>query len=1373
MVGRPSSVLVVSGDVGTDAWAWLGVNAENNARQTSRTTYKYASNVVAEPPLDGEAPLDCLDWSNPYDYDATLGDALLGHDTCTSHGSTYVSETLAIRGAPSTTQDNTWVKTRVVEADNFGRATKVAYDNDVFRTDDDICVETTYAEPIKGSIPVLGAAATRRISASCDKPTPTLHAETYEWDTMPAGQVSNGFLTSKTVEYFTTDTPATSIRKVRVFDGTYDALGNLVHSISVREEDGAYRETTLTYDSFALAVVKSELSGTNVPPQTTVVKYDPYTFDPLIVTDENGTRRALKYDGFQRILRTSVAANATSSFAITSESTYSNFEAGTADRAIAVTTFDSPTNVSAATGHTETTYLDEIGRAYRRERTLGTDYGGAVLVTAFRTYDPFGRVSFDAEPFVGTESADTAFGTSRYFQPDGTPNCFVRARGPHALTATSDPTSDVYAECFYHGYANHLESTGMSDADSNTPSAPQAGVMRMETATAVGRVLSRVMVRSGERLDYATYAQDRFGNPIAETRFLSPNAGFLPVVTRWRYDSAGRVLEEIEREGQRTRNEYDSWGELTSVVSSDPSTTPPVDYRIVSQYDALGRIIHRDERHDGVIDPETVNDYRYDTGYHPSSLVEPAFTLGRMTMATAASGTSYFSYDANGAQNATVWIDQGGHSYIEKVEHAVDGRMLSMDMYLPDLNYAQEHVDFSYDSNRQLSSAHYESPTQSRMLYQVAQRDPYGRVLNATFGASTFTSRFAPTGRRLLESSQIVSASGARRYAFGNYDAIGRELTRSEQTDNDAPMLITRSYDALGRLATSTQSQGAATTASWNFAYDALGNIVGSSEAVSGSATQMSYRSGNRDQLCSIGFPNGGSSSCEVTHDAAGNVTAMPSMRGPRSLEYFLSGQLRSVGNGGEKATFRYDAFGALQQLDVEGQGGTSAAVHPPDARHEEHFGNIEVHRSSAQGNNISFVARTLPGPGVSVTLRGGNTGDWLYAIGDGRGLRTTVEASGKFVQDVSYSPYGAATSTGPEPGSELYTHDQWNGGDALADFGLSHLNARVYDPVIGRFLSRDPVRVLRSAAASNPYAFAANDPINHSDPSGRDWQDGCIGQECQWYNPLGIVGTVGALFGGHGGGGGGGQSAPPPPSMPPVTGMAGSACEFADAAAGCADTMFPTWRNPGFWGRANDAAHAFGRGWVRAGDWIRDTASHAAGYVAAHKKYFVAAAVFVVVATTQPELLVAEIVTGGGVIGSILSEAPAEDAAVAEAEVPAAEEAAAAAYDEAQLIQDGFTRRAPSPGDAHFPTADEALSEALQRHGIDPGSVESTAMYGKNANLVGPQGQPWQTVKGLDANADIIEFEHHANGHVFTDTSTYELPHFHGPSGEHITYPW
>ncbi|SCF30121.1 RHS repeat-associated core domain-containing protein [Micromonospora chokoriensis] len=50
---------------------------------------------------------------------------------------------------------------------------------------------------------------------------------------------------------------------------------------------------------------------------------------------------------------------------------------------------------------------------------------------------------------------------------------------------------------------------------------------------------------------------------------------------------------------------------------------------------------------------------------------------------------------------------------------------------------------------------------------------------------------------------------------------------------------------------------------------------------------------------------------------------------------------------------------------------------------------------------------------------------------------------------------------------------------------GFTPLGARLYDPTVGRFLSADPVLDLADPAQSNGYAYAHNNPVTHSDPSG------------------------------------------------------------------------------------------------------------------------------------------------------------------------------------------------------------------------------------------------------------------------------------------------
>ena len=54
---------------------------------------------------------------------------------------------------------------------------------------------------------------------------------------------------------------------------------------------------------------------------------------------------------------------------------------------------------------------------------------------------------------------------------------------------------------------------------------------------------------------------------------------------------------------------------------------------------------------------------------------------------------------------------------------------------------------------------------------------------------------------------------------------------------------------------------------------------------------------------------------------------------------------------------------------------------------------------------------------------------------------------------------------------------------------GLIHMNGRVYDPILGRFISADPViQDATDSQAYNRYAYVRNNPLSLTDPSGFSW---------------------------------------------------------------------------------------------------------------------------------------------------------------------------------------------------------------------------------------------------------------------------------------------
>ncbi|SCG47605.1 intein N-terminal splicing region/RHS repeat-associated core domain-containing protein [Micromonospora siamensis] len=68
---------------------------------------------------------------------------------------------------------------------------------------------------------------------------------------------------------------------------------------------------------------------------------------------------------------------------------------------------------------------------------------------------------------------------------------------------------------------------------------------------------------------------------------------------------------------------------------------------------------------------------------------------------------------------------------------------------------------------------------------------------------------------------------------------------------------------------------------------------------------------------------------------------------------------------------------------------------------------------------------------------------------------------------------------------SNMQTNAGFLGANRDDASGYTPLGARLYDPVVGRFISADPVLDLTDPLQSNGYAYAHNNPVTLSDPSG------------------------------------------------------------------------------------------------------------------------------------------------------------------------------------------------------------------------------------------------------------------------------------------------
>jgi RHS repeat-associated protein len=137
------------------------------------------------------------------------------------------------------------------------------------------------------------------------------------------------------------------------------------------------------------------------------------------------------------------------------------------------------------------------------------------------------------------------------------------------------------------------------------------------------------------------------------------------------------------------------------------------------------------------------------------------------------------------------------------------------------------------------------------------------------------------------------------------------------------------------------------------------------------------------------------------------------------------------------------------------------------------------IHRKLPMKKGLSsYVLPLLLLLGVAHAQPGKVT--YVYTDPQGTPL-AEADANGNITATFDYKPYGSQ-ALGSQPAGPGYT-----GHVNDADTGLVYMQARYYDPSVGRFMSIDPVGPQSGNLYDyNRYAYANGNPIRNIDPDGR-----------------------------------------------------------------------------------------------------------------------------------------------------------------------------------------------------------------------------------------------------------------------------------------------
>jgi RHS repeat-associated protein len=332
-------------------------------------------------------------------------------------------------------------------------------------------------------------------------------------------------------------------------------------------------------------------------------------------------------------------------------------------------------------------------------------------------------------------------------------------------------------------------------------------------------------------------------------------------------------------------------------------------------------------------------------------------------------------------------------------------------------------------------------------------------------------------------------------------------------------------YNPFGETTSYSAKAGATSVYDVSYTRDGAGRIVGKTETVNGQTTAFTYGYDNAGRLTSVS--ENGAQTASYSYDSNGNrITADErgtvsqgyydlqdrlTKYGSATYTYTPNGELKTKSDANGTTSYSYDFYGNLTKV-VLPDGTTIEYVIDGQNRRVGKKINGTLVQSWLYEDQLNPIAE-LDGTGTVVAR---------FVYGDKGNIPSYVTKSGvtyRIVSDHLGSPRTIIDTTSNTV-VQTYAHDAWGNETAFTDpnglgrlipfgfaggiydeqTGLTRFGARDYDPVSGRWTSKDPIDF--DGADWNLYGYVVENPVNLIDTKGlkascddcERWYLACLG---------------------------------------------------------------------------------------------------------------------------------------------------------------------------------------------------------------------------------------------------------------------------------------